>query len=63
MDIKNRKSNFICTSDKDTADKLLEYGLPLIDSKNNVFTFLNCQALFKEDESIKNVFYSNILSM
>ena len=48
MDIKNRKSNFICTSDKDTADKLLEYGLPLIDSKNNVFTFLNSPALFKK---------------
>ena len=35
------KQNFICTSDKETADKLINQGLKLLNISNGIYTFIN----------------------
>ena len=33
--------NFVCTSDKSTADKLINQGLKLLSTSNGIYTFIN----------------------
>lgn len=35
------QSNFICTSDKETADVLSKQGLKLLNISNGIYTFIN----------------------
>lgn len=35
------QSNFICTSDKETADALSKQGLKLLNISNGIYTFIN----------------------
>lgn len=58
------KSNFIVTTDKETADKLTLEGFRLISDKNGKFTFENKPSqnfAFSEEDSKKMV-YTNILT-
>jgi hypothetical protein len=34
-------NNFVCTSDKDTADKLTKLGLKLLNGSNGMYVFIN----------------------
>lgn len=58
------KSNFIVTTDRETADKLISEGFRLIADNNGKFTFENKPsenfALSKENS--KKVAYTNILT-
>jgi hypothetical protein len=56
---------FIKTTDKETAEKLIEEGMPLVSQDNNVYTFLNQPPQnFSFDEiDEKNIAYTNILSL
>lgn len=58
------KTNFIVTTDKETADKLISEGFRLIADNNGKFTFENKSsenfALSKENS--KKVAYTNILT-
>lgn len=60
----SQKQNFIKTTDKDTADKLISAGFKLV-SKNGAYTFLNQPPKhFNFDGVDKNqMAYTNILSM
>lgn len=58
------KSNFIVTTDKETADKLIAEGFNLVAEQNGKFTFANKPS---ENFSIKNdsyakIAYTNILT-
>lgn len=60
----SQKQNFIKTTDKETADKLISAGFQLV-SQNGTYTFLNQLPKnfnFNEVDTTK-VAYSNILSM
>lgn len=60
----SQKQNFIMTTDKETADKLISAGFQLV-SQNSVYTFLNQPPknfIFDEADKRKIV-YTNILSM
>ena len=59
------KQNFIKTTDKETADKLILCGFQLISHVGDMYTFLNqTHKNFSFDEVDKNKYaYSNILSM
>jgi hypothetical protein len=35
------KQNFVCTSDKSTADNLINQGLKLLSVSNGIYTFIN----------------------
>lgn len=35
------KTNFVCTSDQSTADKLVTQGLKLLSVSNGLYTFIN----------------------
>lgn len=37
----SQKQNFIKTTDKETADKLISVGFKLVSQNGNVYTFLN----------------------
>lgn len=56
--------NFICTSDKETADDLKELGFVLLGFKNNIYTFANnVKCDFKESKVDKsNFLYTNRLT-
>lgn len=59
------KQNFIKTTDKETADKLMLLGFQLISHVGDMYTFLNQppkNASFDEVDK-KKYAYSNILSM
>jgi len=56
-------SNFICTSDKSTADKLKEQGFQLISNEKGMFTFLNNAKLNFSDAEKKKISYTNMLSI
>ena len=58
------KSNFIVTTDKETADKLLSEGFKLITEINGKFTFENksMPVVFNQVD-IKKIAYTNILSL
>lgn len=61
----SQKQNFIKTTDKETADKLISYGFQLVSQSGNVYTFLNQPPknfVFDEVDK-KKMAYTNILSM
>ena len=61
----SQKQNFITTTDKETADKLLSVGFQLMSQNGNAYTFLNqLPKNFNFDEVDKSkMAYTNILSM
>jgi hypothetical protein len=61
----SQKQNFIKTTDKETADKLISEGFQLVSQSGNVYTFLNqIPKNFNFDEVDKaKMAYTNILSM
>ena len=61
----SQKQNFITTTDKETADKLLSAGFQLVSQNGNAYTFLNqLPKNFNFDEADKKkMVYTNILSM
>lgn len=61
----SQKQNFIKTTDKDTADKLISEGFQLVSQSGSVYTFLNQPPKsFSFDEvDRKKIAYTNILSM
>ena len=61
----SQKQNFIKTTDKETADKLISAGFQLVSQSGNAYTFLNqLPKNFSFDEVDKGkMAYTNILSM
>jgi hypothetical protein len=61
----SQKQNFITTTDKETADKLISAGFQLLSTSGSAFTFLNqLPKNFTFDEADKKkMAYTNILSM
>ena len=61
----SQKQNFITTTDKDTADKLIFAGFQLVSTSGNAYTFLNqLPKNFTFDEvDKKKMAYTNILSV
>jgi hypothetical protein len=61
----SQKQNFIKTTDKETAEKLMSLGFQLVSQSNGIYTFLNqAPTNFNFDETDKKkVAYTNILSM
>ena len=61
----SQKQNFITTTDKETADKLIYAGFQLVSTNGNSYTFLNqLPSNFTFDEvDKKKMAYTNILSM
>lgn len=58
------KTNFIVTTDKETADKLILAGLPLVSEVNGKFTFENkINTIMFEKIDTKKIAYTNILSL
>jgi hypothetical protein len=58
------KKNFIVTTDKETADKLISGGFRLITEINGKFTFENKTANMVFDKiDTKTIAYTNILSL
>lgn len=60
-----QNKNFIKTTDKETANKLIASGFKLVSMVHNVYTFIN-QPLkyFNFDEvDTKKLVYTNILSL
>ena len=57
--------NFITTTDKETADKLISAGFQLVSQSGSAYTFLNQSSKnFNFDETDKKkMAYTNILSM
>ena len=56
--------NFITTTDKPTADKLMAEGFKLVSHVGNAYTFLNdVPKNFNFEEVKKNVAYTNTLSL
>ena len=41
VDIMSQKQNFVKTTDKETADKLISAGFQLVSQSGSVYTFLN----------------------
>ena len=56
---------FIKTTDKETADKLIAEGFKLISQVNNVYTFLNQPPSNFNFDAVdkKKIAYDNILSL
>jgi hypothetical protein len=61
----SQKQNFIKTTDKETADKLIYEGFQLVSDSNGIYTFLNQlpKNFSFEEADKKKVVYTNILSM
>ena len=59
------KQNFIKTTDKSTAEKLLSEGLKLISQVGQVYTFLNDmpESFRFEEVDKKHIAYSNVLNV
>ena len=56
------KQNFIKTSDKPTADILINLGFKQVDFSNGIYTFLNTDKLmFSDDIDKSKIQYSNNL--
>lgn len=56
------KNNFIKTSHKPTADKLVKLGFQQVDVTNGIYTFLNTDRLqFSIDIDKSKIQYSNML--
>ena len=61
----SQKQNFITTTDKETADKLISAGFQLVTTSGSAVTFLNQPPknfIFDEVDK-KKMAYTNILSM
>ena len=61
----SQEKNFIKTTDKETADKLVLVGFQLVSQDNGVYTFLNQPSnnfVFDEVDKTKMV-YTNILNI
>jgi hypothetical protein len=61
----SQKQNFIKTTDKETAEKLISEGFQLVSQSGNIYTFLNKPPknfIFDEADKRK-IAYTNILSM
>lgn len=61
----SQKKNFITTTDKETAEKLISEGFELVSQVGNTYTFLNqLPKNFTFDENDKRkVVYTNMLSI
>ena len=61
----SQKQNFIMTTDKETADKLISVGFQLVSQNNGIYTFLNqLPKNFAFDEvDKKKMAYTNILNV
>ena len=58
------KTNFIVTTDKETADKLISEGFKLVTEINGKFTFKNKTNTMVFDKiDTKKIAYTNILSL
>lgn len=58
------KTNFIVTTDRETADKLISEGFRLITDINGKFTFENKTTNMVFDKiDMKKIAYTNILSL
>lgn len=56
------KQNFIKTSDKPTADILLNLGFQQVDFLSGIYTFLNTDKMqFSDDIDKSKIQYSNML--
>lgn len=61
----SQKKNFIMTSDKETADKLISVGFQLVSQDNGTYTFLNQlpkNFSFEEVDKTKMA-YTNMLNI
>lgn len=61
----SQKQNFIKTTDKETAEKLMSLGFQLVSQDSSCYTFLNqVPTNFSFDETDKkNIYYTNMLSL
>ena len=61
----SQKQNFIKTTDKETADKLISLGFQLLSQSGSVYTFLNQHPtnLNFEDVDKKKMAYTNTLNI
>lgn len=61
----SQKKNFIKTTDKETADKLISEGFQLVSQDNGVYTFLNqLPKNFSFDEvDKKKIAYTNMFNV
>lgn len=59
------KKNFIVTTDKETADKLISEGFRLVTEVNGKFTFeaKTSSMTFDKKIDVKKIAYTNILSL
>ena len=58
------KQNFIKTSDKSTADILINLGFQQVDFSSGIYTFLNTDKLmFSDDIDKSKIQYSNMLNI
>ena len=59
----SQKQNFIKTTDKETADKLIAAGFQLMSNESGVYTFLNQINNFNfENVDAKKMVYTNTLN-
>lgn len=60
----SQKQNFIKTTDKETADKLISLGFQLVSQGNGIYTFLNQSQKHFNFDGIdkKKMAYTNILN-
>lgn len=54
---------FIKTDDEETAKKLIEIGLELIDHTGSMYTFVNSPEHYWRPNEMKNFQYSNIITI
>ena len=61
----SQKQNFITTTDKETADKLLSAGFQLVSQSGSYYTFLNqLPKSFRFDEvDKKKMVYTNMINI
>ena len=61
----SQKQNFITTTDKETAEKLMSVGFQLVSHNGSAYTFLNQlpNNFTFDDVDKKKMAYTNILSM
>ena len=61
----SQKKNFIKTTDKETADKLMSVGLQLVSEVGGVYTFLNQSpnSLVFDEVDSKKLAYTNTLNV
>jgi hypothetical protein len=60
----NKKSNFVITTDKETANKLIAEGFRLVTEINGTYTFENKPGNLVFDKvDTKKLAYTNILSL